>query len=634
MYQSPVNAVAELIANAWDADATEVDVRLPTTAESAGVLELEDDGVGMTHKECQDFFLEIGRNRRGDDPTQYTDGRGRPVLGRKGIGKFAGFGIARFMEIETVSAASGELTRFRLDLEALTGEDYVGGKKKIDVLEYKDPDDERVSDHGTRLTLSGLTISRIPSPDAFRVSMARRFLLHQGQEEFEITVDGEPLPAALEAAGFEYVFPRDMPEEFLTENKIDLGEDGWGEEDVSGKRIRWRFLFHKDTLDEEELKGVAVFTRGKLAQRPFFFLVTKGLHGQHGTEYMAGQVVADYIDELPNDLIATERQRINWEHTETRPLLEWGRERLRQCLRLWASLRAERKAKQLEEKLTGFEDRLGRLKDHEQKTVRRALKAIGRVSTLSDLQFEELAEAVLTAWEQGRLHDLIHDMSESPELSEEGLLDILVEAKVLTALQTVEVVRTKLETVRGLRRRIEARELENAVRDFIAENPWLISPEWETFTRERGLKTVIREAAENASLTADVYRGRVDLTMASGQHLLVLEFVRPGSSVDWDHLSRFELYVTTIRARVSTQSGGPFRIVTGYLIADGLTTEPEFIRKVESLEKDGMLALEWGTLLDRAEAGWRDFMDIIEDRGEGDFRMKDHFESVRVRESA
>ena len=30
MYQSPVAAVAELIANAWDADATKVDVTLPT----------------------------------------------------------------------------------------------------------------------------------------------------------------------------------------------------------------------------------------------------------------------------------------------------------------------------------------------------------------------------------------------------------------------------------------------------------------------------------------------------------------------------------------------------------------------------------------------------------------------------
>ena len=94
---------------------------------------------------------------------------------------------------------------------------------------------------------------------------------------------------------------------------------------------------------------------------------------------------------------------------------------------------------------------------------------------------------------------------------------MLVEARVLTALQTVEVVRTKLEAIQGLRRRIEERELENAVRDFIARNPWLISPEWETFRKESGMRSILEDAAATAGLSAAIYRGRVDLTMASGQ---------------------------------------------------------------------------------------------------------------------
>ena len=40
---------------------------------------------------------------------------------------------------------------------------------------------------------------------------------------------------------------------------------------------------------------------------------------------MTGVIRADYIDSMPQELIATERQRINWNMSETRPLEEWGR---------------------------------------------------------------------------------------------------------------------------------------------------------------------------------------------------------------------------------------------------------------------------------------------------------------------
>jgi hypothetical protein len=49
---------------------------------------------------------------------------------------------------------------------------------------------------------------------------------------------------------------------------------------------------------------------GKLAQIPFFFNLEGGLHGQHGQAYLAGVVEADYLDDLPVDIIATERQRV------------------------------------------------------------------------------------------------------------------------------------------------------------------------------------------------------------------------------------------------------------------------------------------------------------------------------------
>ena len=627
MYQSPINAVAELVANAWDADATSVEIEFPQTLATPDTrFVIRDDGVGMRFTECQKHYLAVGRNRRGGRTEGKTAG-GRPVLGRKGIGKLAGFGIARLMTVATVSRATGERTVFRLDLRALTADDVPStSRREIEVVEYAPPAEERKSQHGTSITLSGLTIHRAPSASQFRTSMARRFLLHEGQADFKVSVQGEPLPQSFDVAGFEYKFPNDLPEPI---EGVTIDNDGWGLETVDGNEIRWRFLFQKDTIDEEELRGVAVFARGKLAQKPFFFNLTRGMTGQHGVEYLAGQVVADFIDQLPADLIATERQRVNWDTEKTTPLLDWGQSRLRHVFRVWAKLRAAEKTRRLENRLVGFADRLERLQKHERKIIKRALTSLGAIPTLSVQQFDDLGRAMLTAWEKGRLKELIGEIAESESLTESALLDVLMEARVLTALQTVEVVRTKLEAIQGLRRRISAQELEHAVRDFIAESPWLISPEWETFTRESGLRRTIREAAQAAGLSADIYRGRVDLTMASGQHLLVLEFVRPGLTVDWDHLSRFELYVRSIRTRVRAATGAQFRRVTGFIVADKLHNTPEFLDKIEDMEPQDMYGLDWDALLNKAETGWRDFLGILEERGGGDIRMEEHFQAVR-----
>ena len=105
------------------------------------------------------------------------------MLGRKGIGKFAGFGIAQVIVVETVAKATGEKTAFRLDLGRIRGESYFSGKIEVDVVQRLAPDDDRKKEHGTKVTLEQLTIGR--APDArFPRSMSRRFLLHQRVDDF------------------------------------------------------------------------------------------------------------------------------------------------------------------------------------------------------------------------------------------------------------------------------------------------------------------------------------------------------------------------------------------------------------------------------------------------------------------
>ena len=117
MYQSPVSAIAELISNAWDADAENVSISYPTEniASPDAEIVIKDNGVGMSFEELQDKYLNIGYNRRGANMQSFTE-KGRRIMGRKGLGKFSGFGIANLIEIESVSQISGERFIFKMEI--------------------------------------------------------------------------------------------------------------------------------------------------------------------------------------------------------------------------------------------------------------------------------------------------------------------------------------------------------------------------------------------------------------------------------------------------------------------------------------------------------------------------------------
>ena len=101
MYGGAVPAVAEFVANAWDADSPRVDVTVPEdpTVPSAEII-VRDFGEGMTFDELNEYYLTIGYERRKDRGE--TTESGRLVMGRKGIGKLAGFGIAEDMKPDVV----------------------------------------------------------------------------------------------------------------------------------------------------------------------------------------------------------------------------------------------------------------------------------------------------------------------------------------------------------------------------------------------------------------------------------------------------------------------------------------------------------------------------------------------------
>ena len=84
LYRSFATVLGEAISNSWDADAKNVWIYINRKKNS---FLIKDDGIGMTADDFQEKFLKVGYTKRKDGTSLSV--KGRPFIGRKGIGKLA-----------------------------------------------------------------------------------------------------------------------------------------------------------------------------------------------------------------------------------------------------------------------------------------------------------------------------------------------------------------------------------------------------------------------------------------------------------------------------------------------------------------------------------------------------------------
>lgn len=117
MYSTLAPALAEIISNSYDADATNVIMTLIEDKGNPKEIRIEDDGEGISYEGINNKFLVIGRNRRDDDGDKPSAKYKRMPTGKKGLGKLALFGLAKTITVTTVQA--GKLNELVLDWDDL-----------------------------------------------------------------------------------------------------------------------------------------------------------------------------------------------------------------------------------------------------------------------------------------------------------------------------------------------------------------------------------------------------------------------------------------------------------------------------------------------------------------------------------
>ena len=319
MYSRIPNAIAELIANAYDAKATNVYVKLYDTDDKR--IEVLDDGIGMNFDEVNNKFLRIGRNRRDEDAI-IADGERKPT-GKKGLGKLALFGLGDLIEVTTTKEGSNQKLKFELSWTALKetgrGKDY---KPTFDF------EDCSLEEQNTSIILRNLHRKSQFNKEDLAISLSRLFdFFSEGfrcfitlNDDDEFEVDNK-----LKFRDINRQFTWEFPNFF---EKIETAYEH--KEDIRGE------IISSEKPLGPGLRGITLFANGRLVNLPEFFSIAES---SHVFSYLTGWLNVDFLDDDEEDLIATNRQSLNWDAPITRDLREFLVAVLRRVITDWRDKR-------------------------------------------------------------------------------------------------------------------------------------------------------------------------------------------------------------------------------------------------------------------------------------------------------
>jgi hypothetical protein len=564
LYDKVAAVLSELIANAYDADAETVKITLPlgeylATKAAGGVVDrgyeirVEDDGYGMTADDVNAFYLHVGINRRSRG--EETPGKNRKVMGRKGIGKLAPFGICHEIEVVTAGGEANEqgypVSNLILRLEEIvseTDEDYFPTPGPLDGTWSRA--------RGTTIMLRKFEQRRVPPAEDLHRQLAARFGIERA--DWRVTVIDSRDPSSNLPIGA-------LPIDLLEGTRIDLSERPVKMSDTEFLPVSGWIAYAKDPYKDDAMAGVRVFARGKLVAQTRDFDVGTGFTGEFKVRsYVVGEVHADWLDE-GEDLIRSDRQDIIWNSERGDALQSWGQGLIKEIAagsearlneRTWEEFLSVSK---LEERLQLASPKDAGFRD----SVRRAAKLLVRRNDREAiLRDPDYVQGILDlSFAIGPHEDLLRTLNEastSTSTTLGSLIGLFSKARVAEVYSLGQVASERIRVVNQLERLInDGRTLERDLQELVEQAPWIIAPEWTPLALNEPLAEVRRcfegwyerEYRQAISTTTiDRPTKKPDFVMLSNEGVLeIVEIKRPDYGLTDAELDRAIGYLEAIR---------------------------------------------------------------------------------------
>lgn len=330
MYSRVANAIAELVANAYDADADTVHIKLYDKDEFKIIV--EDDGIGMSFNDINSCFLRIGRKRRKTDEGRKTL-KGRTITGKKGLGKLALFGIGKSINIITKKEDSDKQISFNLDWDEIITQN--SGSYRPHYTIKKD----ELTNHGTTIILS--TLKRKTPFDIQSIANALSRLFNFMNTNFKIKIncnDGNIIDVGQENKydNLNIQFQWDMQDLC---NEIESNY-------IRKCELKGKILSTQKPV-VSDYRGITLYANGRLVNSAGFFGISEA---PVALSYITGWIEADFIDEEVEELISTDRQSLNWDIDQAQELQVFLFKIIQLVTKKWNAQRKQENIKKTKEK--------------------------------------------------------------------------------------------------------------------------------------------------------------------------------------------------------------------------------------------------------------------------------------------
>lgn len=615
LYSNVAAVLTETVANAWDADASEVRISLD---KNKGIITIYDNGVGMTVSDMNNKYLKVGYRRRDQTNGQLTKG-GRQVMGRKGLGKLSLFSIADTIEVE--SFRDGERHGCLMSVEkmnqALNSNQSFYAPEEI-------PKNSLTVTKGTRIKLSNLKKGRLDlTEDALRARIARRFSVLGVQFNFKVFLNDTLITIKdrkdLDACQFVWVVDgtelpaRDaFPKEKLQQPSLCPSEQGWNSKWKITGWIGTAFKPKDLTSDTcGNMNGIVLLARGRLFHEN---IMEKIADGRMYTKYITGQIQADFLDAEGDDDIATsDRQRIQEDDPRCRALIGYLKNRLNEIEGQWSKLRSKKEVHKL---LTDNEAVKGWFNTLQGDTRKSAEKMLGSLCLLH-LDNEEDRKVLyrhgILAFERIKLREQSTSLSEGI-LEIPKLLELLADLDSFEASLYADIVHSRLNAIKEFQGLVDENQKEKVLQKYLFDHLWLLDPSWERASgseviEERLIKngTFVKDATEKEKL------GRVDIAYKTiaNKHMII-ELKRANRKVDiYELLQQGDKYISALKKVLQTTSPTATSpdIEVIFVLGKTLDKDPIQVKNLMNGLSSGSRIVYYDTLMASAQKAYAEFLE-------------------------
>ena len=653
LYSNTPAVLAEVIANAWDADATEVKIDFNLEDKT---ITVSDNGHGMDIDDINDKYLFVGYRKR-NKPDYRTIGGRRP-MGRKGIGKLSLFSIANDIFVYSYKEG-GEKESFLMDAdeikEAIKSEDPSSPK------EY-DPEpvpfDVNIPTSGTIIRITRLKKLRLTqaSINGLRKRIARRFsIIDDPVGSFSIYINGNKVTFAdrdyFHKARFLFQYGKhdyvkhcnnlDVDEEngkkLYYDRRYRFGLDGNASEDGEHEISGWIAIARRsndlddteqvDSEQDDNLNKITIVVRGKVAQED---ILQEYRLGGMITKFIYGEIHADFLDEdSKQDIATSSRQRISEDDPRYRAVKSFIDTELRY---IWGETNKLKKKKGLDMALSSNpyikEWYEGLRPPALKKTAQKIFVDIDQ-SGVDEAYKQELYANGILGFERLKMNNALEMLETIDSSNMEVFLEYLSDIDAIEAMHYHEIVQERLYVIKQLQYQVEDDAKEKILQKYIFNHLWLLDPAWERATQYAEMEETVQAVVKDISQNDKHYRVDIRYKRVMASHVIV-ELKRASVRLDKTDLEKqVRQYINAVRHKLNQMGESPSPLETVCIVGKlprGWDDLEERKKDEDSLRPHSIRIITYDELIKNAFSAYSKFIEKSESTG----RLRELIDNIRA----